>query len=259
MITEALKFFTELVQKSSVVKVLEEQPDHKSLLVAHGGTLHRFDKKPEPRRHTVDTMDDFVEAAERWGASSEKGGVVWITPPSKGDDGATLTLVADDSDRIDTVTCFIPFSQTWLTLRQLPKSFTQREFIALLRNRLLNAVADTLLPKVRRIEALSSGRASSEVSQGRERGVKEFQAELSNATDIPEYLPIQSYVFAHPFRSAAPAIVKCSMDVTLPPAEVVFRLDPLPEEIQSAELGAVAELAGILRGALNLLVLIGTP
>lgn len=251
MIAEALealaKMATEAVKPQSVV--LDKDP--RRVFVNTGNKLEEVKLNPAPRAHGVESLQDLIAAANNWGTA----GVVWHNH-------SKVVLVVNDSERYDTVTFSLLESHAFKKLLELDRKqmrIGQRDFIQLLRHDLAGKVPDDLLPKVRKIEATSSGKGVSEIQHGRERGTREFQAEIVGATNIPEVVDASVTVYQN-----VPELprfgVRLSLDITLPPQAVDFLMQPLPDELANIMRASQSELHELLtEGVGGIPVFFGTP
>lgn len=237
MIREALENIEQLAVKATKAEVIKLDNDRSRAFVLHNGEIKTIELKPDPRSHTVFSLADFMAAVQRWG----EDGTVWH-------DEKKCVLVVNDSDRWDRVVFPLLHSSQFTTLCQLEeteKRFMQREFVRLLRHELAGAVPDFILPRIRKIEATSNARQSGDVQHGRERGTREFQAELSNAEDIPEKFEVVVPVYQN-LPEIHPKVIRVNLEITLPPQPMDFQLLPVPDACTNAERAAQMDLHALL-------------
>lgn len=215
---------------AKIVKV----DDRRGYLV-QGGTAQELSLLPSPRTHTVGTLDDLAQAAAKWG----KKGAIWHSP-------AGIVLVVDDDDRRDRVTLELQYHPHFETLRKLEEqaSLDQRSLVRLLKHDLAGVVPDSLLPKIRGLDVSTAGKQGSDLQHGRERGTREFQAELIGAKDIPETFAARVRVYDLPGLEYE--TISLSLDITLPPALVSFIITPLPNQLHEAEHNAQRRIGAML-------------
>lgn len=178
-----------------------------------------------PRNHVVQSLDSFVSSAKRYGSQGTEDYTTSLWHNHK-----SLIAVLDDvDDRYDVVTQPLVVSETFAWLSEVSKKvFDQRQFVQVLKTTLYGAVAESILPAIRKVDVQSSSRTQAEVSHGRERGTKEFAAEMANAANIPEIVTVVCRVY-DAVDVALAVNVKCSLDIKLPEMEI--RFSPLPNEL----------------------------
>lgn len=183
-----------------------------------------------PRSHIVQSLDSFVQSAKRYGtahaATENHSTSLWHNHKS-------LIAVLDDvDDRYDTVTLPLVYSETYAWLMEVgKKQFDQRNFVSALKTILIGCVSESLLPAIRKVEVASASKMQSEIAHGRERGTKEFAAEMANAANIPEIVSVACRVY-DAVDIAFSVNVRCSLDIKLPEMEI--RFVPLPNELTKA-------------------------
>jgi hypothetical protein len=239
MLREALQFLTNQALEAEKPHAIDV-PDARVRRFAKGGNLLEIPIRPTPRDHKVYTLADFVFAANNYGAS----GVVWVGERN-------ITLIVDDADRLDKITLPMVFSDVWAILNNLPDFMTQRDFVRLLRHDLRGCIPDTLLPAVSKIEVATSSGQRNEVNPGRERGSREFAAELVAAGEIPEVVTVMVSPYMTP-GLVLPCPIKCGLDYTMPPAAVQFSFRPLPDETKAAIQYTLADVYQHLRDELTI-------
>lgn len=224
MLKELFDAIGEQASEADGVRVSAIPGDPRQVIVSQAGKNERFLVPPPVRSHRVDMLSDFIDAANHWSAEPEL--LVVFHNDSE------LVAVVDDCDRRDRVTLHLEHTDVFTTVGTLgSKTFDHKQFMRLLKHDLAGAVPDGLLPKIRKVEVASGGVQSADRQHGRERGTREFQAELANAAEIPEVVTVTCSVYRNPglLRSIA---IRCSLDVDV--NALTFRLCPLPDEIRSA-------------------------
>lgn len=268
MLKEMLEYLTNQSLKGAKAERLDTGNPR---LLAHniGGTVHTIVIEPPVRGSAVGSINDFVQACERYAITSKDedeaglGGSVWLDAVG---DGAAIVLVIDDDDTLDRVTLPLEFTQRFVSLKNLGSGFiNQAQIVRRLAHDMQGVFPDTFVNALKRIQATQSGSSAGEVSLGRERGTREFQAELVNASELPEYpLGVVQVFYGVEPEICPPQRVQCSLALQLPPkvAETMFQLTPLPNELDNAVLQSLQAIAGELRASLKeygLPVFIGTP
>lgn len=202
---------------------------------------------PPVRNHQVCTLEALLLAVEQYG----EHGALWH-------DQELITLITDDGDRRDRVTLRLTLSDHWKIVAALGAPLTQRDFVRLLRHDLFGHVPSTLLPAVAKIEVATSSGQRNEINPGRERGSREFAVELATSGEIPEHFTAMVNVYANEgLRQLRPII--CSLDYSLPPAQVAFVVKPLPDQLELALQDAQRELHEYLTEKVEIPVFCGTP
>ncbi len=248
-----LKEFLELLQNTAVkahgVNLRPVPGDNRRLFVDRPGSeaVEFVDMPPALRSHAILGIDDFIEAVKRWGQS----GVVFHSP-------SKIVLVVDDADRRDVVSMALVESETFQFMRTVGKAaMSHRDMVNVLKHNLRDHVIDSLLPSVRKLDVDSSTKQSAEIARGRERGTREFVADLVGANNIPETVNVTTSVYSNAGLRQS-CTIKCSFDVAIPGLE--FTLKPLPDELNIAVENAQTEIHQILAAALDgIPVLFGSP
>lgn len=181
-----------------------------------------------PRNHTVQSLDSFVLSAKRYGTASTDS-LAGHTTTLWHNHKSLIAVLDDVDDRYDAVTLPLVCSETFAWLCDASrKQFDQRQFVTILKTTLYGAVAESILPAIRKIDIASSTKTQAEISHGRERGTREFAAEMANAASIPEIVNVACRVYDAVDISLT-VNVKCSLDIKLPEMEIRFA--PLPNEL----------------------------
>ena len=240
---EALEFLAKQAQQAEALTPIATGDARQLTFVNGSGTIVNVPAPPSIRNHRVLSVDDMVSAAENWG----KGG------PDADDDGVIfhnaerVVLVVNDWDRHDNVTLELAKSDIWLTVEKfrVPVSMDQRKLVRLLKVDLFGCHDARLLEAAKKIEAVSSDKVSSDVTTGRERGIREFVDEIANAQDVPETVVLTVPVYVTPGITDT-VTVELSVDYTLRP-EIRFTLQALPDSLNAA----IHNIQGILGSRLE--------
>lgn len=212
------------------------------------GKEHVKVHRPTPvRKHTVQTLEGIFEACDRWGGE----GVLWHNRQN-------VVLVIDDDDRRDIVVMPLVVSEVFTLINKLgDQAMDQATFVRLLKNQLNGYVPDSLRPVISKIEIASSAGQKNEINPGRERGSREFAVDVVGG-EMPEFIPATVPVYSNAgLRNNVP--IRLSLDVTLPPQQVTFRVAPLPDQIEMAWQAAQAELHNLLVSRAKIEVFEGQP
>lgn len=231
MIADALRVLQETAVKASGATVLRIPGDERRAYVVNDDGTHEIVLPPPLRKHTVHTLEDLVAAALKWG----RQGAIWHSEDA-------VVLIVEDDDRRDRVTLPLRHHPQFESLRELEKEhmLNQRAIVRLFRHELAGCVPEWILPKLRAIEAQGGTAAKQEIQHGRERGMREYQAELIGAKDIPEVITASVPVYDLPELEREK--VDLSLDITLPPANLEFLLIPLPNDLHEAEQNAQKQI-----------------
>jgi len=235
VIREAMTWLAELKSTSLEPLKLVDREDRK-VYMARDGVLHDVPIPAAPARHEVYTLEDFAIAVNRWGG--ERSCVFHSEP--------RVVLVIDDKDRRELVSMPIRTTQVWdRVLKLKDDTFDQRGFLRLLRFELASIIPSPLVAAIQKIEVVTSGNQRSEMAPGRERGTREFAADLANSGEIPDRVTCMVPVYLVDGLNAAVPIT-FALEYTLPPGPVSFIFRPMPDEIERTRL----HLQGVLHGLL---------
>jgi hypothetical protein len=238
LIREAMEWIAGQREKALELKTVLDLPEKKVFLSRDGQRID-VDLPPPDRRHLVNTLADLIAAADRWGSS----GVVWHSRDR-------VILSCDDTIRRDTVVLKLDRTEQWTLIELLSspehRGLDQRAFCRLLRYDLRECLPASLLPAISKIEVLSSQQSRSEINPGRERGTREFAADLAASGEIPEIVSCTVPVYAVPDFSPV-VTIHLGLEYTLPPQPVTFTLRALAGELDRA----YWEVQGLLRNTLD--------
>lgn len=216
------------------IRILDRED--RKILLARDGNLIDVPIPAAPAKHEVYTLDDFSRAVERW---ADQVSVVFHS-----DAGAVL--VVDEECRRNVVTLPLRTTAVWDRILKLEEQcFDQRGFLRLLRFDLAAIIPHSLVAAIQKIEVVTSGSQRSEVSPGRERGTREFAADLQASGEIPDRVTCSVPVYLIPGLDHAVPIT-FGLDYTLPPGPVSFVFRPLPDEIERTEQQLQGELHRLL-------------
>lgn len=199
---------------------------------------------PHTRDHRVDNINDLITAVKLYD-QGRKAGSLWHNPTG-------LVYLIDDADRRERIWMPLITSEHWDIVKGLSeRRLGQADFVRILRHELHGCVPDTLLPAISKIEVATSSGQRNEINPGRERGTREFAVDLANSGEIPEHFYCQLSVYSN-VGLRTNRQIKMGLDYTLPPAQVTFRVAPLPDELEIAEQDAQAELHALLVDAVDI-------
>lgn len=224
LLRDAIEFISKQAVEAAGPKILEIPGDGRSVAFADKQGFPLLHPVPPPcRNHTIFDITDFIAAVNFW--SDPEKGVVFHNDHE-------IAALLDHTDRRDIVTMPLRYSEIFDFLQKIPRSvLDHKKFIRVLKHDMAGCVPEGLLPRIRKIEVASGGRQSADVQHGKDRGTREFMAELANAADIPEIVPVTTSVYANPGLRAAQTI-RCSLDVDV--HAMTFQFGALPDEINAA-------------------------
>jgi hypothetical protein len=221
LIAEALQFLFGQAQQAAEVKSTLLVPDARQRqYVTNRGDRYTVDVPTPPRCHHVRSVRSLITAVKMWGA----GGVVFL-------DRNKVVLVCDDETRWDQVYLDLPFHPLFQMIGKLGQPLEHRSFARLLRQDLNGHVDPSFVSQIRSVVATQSAAAESAVQLGREKGMRQFEASLSE--ELPDVVTVQVPVYdVVDLMDLAP--VSLGFDVSLPPAPLTFALRPLPGSCEAA-------------------------
>lgn len=251
MLKEALEYLTGQSHKFNEARLLSiPGSDGRQAYVDQKGELSLVPVPPALRGHNVDSVDDLIAAAGRWNAKP----VIWIS-------GESVVLIADDEDRRDRVTLKLHKSSQFACLIALAKK-PELDQVAMLRTLRIDlpgtAGRTELIATIRKIKWRTSAGGESNITHGGESLGKQIEAEVTAAGNIPESLLVSCPVYRNPGEREQSFTVNCDLDIL--PHEQVFRLCPLPDEIERVTEAALAGIRDRIEGELkDVAVFYGTP
>lgn len=216
--------------------------DGRTVILPSGDTQKIY-YDPPARDHECEHLEDFIETTKRFAAAG-KPISTWIDTKQK-----AITALLDDSansQRDETITYRLQTTERWRTVTKLAeKSYDQRAFIRLLRIELAGAIPDSLRPKISKLDFVTTAGIRTDIQPGRERGTREFAADLAQSGEIPEDIAITVPVFIDPLIDQHYTI-RAALEYSVPPNTLEFRLTPLPDEIEKAWQAAIFRLKATL-------------
>jgi hypothetical protein len=238
MLAEALKFFSELAQKSQAPTKLD-QPDPRKAVYAVGGSLVDVDLPPPPREHQPGTLAEVIALANRF-AGDGAHPVVWY-------DQDQVVLVIDDlGHRIEHATLALQRSDVLDRLIQLRATkpwLDQKDALRLVRIELAGTLApDVLLDRLRKIKIENGQAVTSHVRHGAESMGRSINAAVSGEGEIPEGVVLDVPAYKTPGEADRRYGLACSIEVEPTRGLQFFRLMPLPDELERVEALAVASI-----------------
>lgn len=247
MILEALRWLESNVTAAGMPLKIHEREDRVIYLYRDGKQV-TVPIDPPRRSHQVETIDDFVVAVRRWAERDENGNGAVVFHNHRG-----VMLICNDGDRRDVVTLPLQLTEVADVFVQLDKAtdkaFDQRTFLKLLRRDLRRVIPESLITAISTVEIVSSGQGRTEINPGRERGTREFAADLASEK-IPDLVECRVPLYRVPGMDD-PYPITCSLDYTLPPRPVEFSFRPLADEMETVFRAAQQQLHGLLCEALQ--------
>lgn len=242
MIAEALKFLTDLAAKAQAPQKLDI-PDPRFASYLIGGTPERIGIPAAPRDHQPKSLDEIVELANRF--SGDRGPVVWY------DETKVVLVIDDDGHRVEKATLSLVPSDVFarvVALRLKPERHEQKPFIRLIRIDLAGTLNPIdLLNHVRRIKFENGVARTGEVLRGKESVSMDILSKVNTETAIPEEVTLQVPVYKTIGLKDRYGL-RCAVEVD--PADGMFQLLPLPDEIERVQHLAVDSIAARLKSGL---------
>jgi len=235
MIKEAFEYLVSLA-KASVAPVEVKTGDPRVITYLVGQGPIQIAKPEPPRNHSVDTLADLIELANRFADDGQP--VIWV--------GETrVILVIDDAGhRVDTVEYALEQSDAFKTLKGLHISQSwheQKAFIRLLRINFGRALAPgLLLDRVRKVRFENSQITTAEKTRDRESMGKDITSRVATNDEIPESVCLELPVF----ELCEPESVQCAVDVD--PSRGLFQLIPFPDEMERAVDHALMSISNVI-------------
>lgn len=222
------------------IKLLDRK-DKVVLYNRAAGTVGTVELPSDPRRYRVLTIEDFAAACYRWRGDH---GVVFHADQE-------VVYLLDDTDRRERVVLPLEYTATFAIVAQLQdKQFDQRGFLRLLRFDLADVIPPNLVSAIQKIEVVTSGNQRSEITPGRERGTREFAADLTASGEIPDRVECVVPVYQTPGLDV-PVQIKFALEYTLPPQPVTFRFAPVGDELQRVLRAQQGVLRALLEAAID--------
>ena len=263
MIREAMELFKDQVAGAAgakgKVELLDVPGDPRHyMIVSADGTHTIAEKSPPPRVHSLDTIDAVIEYVT-WAETNLTGDpTVWF-------DGETIRVIlddADDSQRINRVSCELAYTPTWKKIDWLGEQWlAQKAFVRLLRITLADAATESSqqLLRVARVLAFSNSSAGhGKVEHGRQSLGLDIEEEVkSEAGEIPDEITLNVRIFDDP-RTTRRFEIRLAVDINA--REGTFNLCPVPGSVEEALEDQVNTIGGWLDHELpDVAVFRGTP
>jgi len=245
MIAEALQYIATLGRAASDPKELPGlNPRSKTFLI--GGEPKEYPLGEPARRHNVNQLSDVIEMANRFDDVEGCDPVVWY-------DESNVTLVIDDDlQRIDTVTFDLVLAEAFETvksLRQRKPWMSQKDFVRLLKIDLAGCLdPGILLERVRKVRWEQGSTTTGTVTRSSESLGREIAAKVDATGEIPELVRLVVPIYSSKGERCAYTLA-CSVEVDA--MTQVFRLLPLPDEIERVQQLAVDAIGDRLVEGLN--------
>lgn len=227
MLMDALQFVFDRAEKSAAdqrPKLVPELKDERAVYYEHHGAIIRHDLSVPPRCHTVETLDDFILAVERWGDSRSS---IWIAPNGTG----VLAILNDEGDRRERVRLALHETAAFRRLRELEKApkLDQQGLVRLLRYDLAGQWSPPgLLGAVRKIKFRSGTSGESSIQHGNESLGRTIEAEVTGADQIAEAFQVSAPVWSN---RGEESVYTVQLDLEIVPASQAFLVRPCPDQI----------------------------
>lgn len=234
MLAEFLQFISTKAVEAERVDIKKIEGTDIVLIKTAAG-VEKMTLPPERRKHTVFSLADLMEAAQKWGPA----GVLFHNDDS-------VVLVIDDSERRDFVGMTLVHSEQFKALSQLLKkpTLSQREAVRLLKYTLNDCVPEGLYRTFAKLEFRRSNTGHADIGHGKESLGRNVEAVVQGTTEIPEQvratIPIYSTAGATYRRD-----VLLSVDVD--PQDETFTIAPFPDALERAVQDAQAAISADLQ------------
>lgn len=238
MLMEAIQYVFDqgfLKATSALARVLKEVPsDGRTIVIEHAGKLIDRAVPPPLRAHSVDSVNDLVNAAKRWTTDP----VIWVSERN-------VVLAIDDKDRRETVTLPLIKSHTFKTIESLRSHdngrMDQTTFVRLLRRDFRKSPdAATMLSAVRKIKFKSYSDGHSDIGHGNESLGKTIENEVTGAQDFPELMIVPCSVYMNPGEEIVETSIGMDMEIDAKTQRFILR--PMPDETEAAIARALASI-----------------
>lgn len=243
MIKDALALLGDYAVEANKSETVFENRSSKSIRYADG-TIQEFRKDFPDRRHTVGTLVDLIALANRFKDEGETP-VVWYGPK------AVLLVINDSGYRNDTAMLALSESTLFRSIKALdPRSwYDAKAFVRLLRVDLFGALDPaTLLAAVKKVKFESGSKTTAENSRVKESLGREISAQVSAASELPEYVTLTTPAYTTPGVETSVGI-RAAVEVD--PHKEQFQLVVLPDEVSLAYEAVMSAVADKLRGSLK--------
>lgn len=198
---------------------------------AEGKALQTHRKVPPSRKHTVGSLESFVQLVRVAAFAGAKE-----TPPQHPAvwySHERVVLLYDDDERYDRATCELGLSDQMGALADIAtpagKAFEQKALVRWLRVTMRGCEttsSDDLLREVRTVKFSKRSDDAAELEKTRASIGKSLQAEMVGAAGLPEYVRLRVPVFLNPHLAVAVADVEVAVEVDLAEQRFVLTLCP---------------------------------
>lgn len=253
MIAEAIAKLQELFRATNPLVVVKPpaEPDHIYYLTdQEGGNIQRVEADPQPRRHTASDLSAIVAFAREFhGLDSadqdERNDVdVWYHRTG-------VVCLLDSQSRRDRITLPLAYSEPLKVLQNLdgkPCSFSQKEFVRLLKVNLANCVDGALISALCYLKFKATTDGESSIGHAKVSVGKSISAQVTGQKEFPEVIHVSVPIF-HGFMHHATHAVACALEIE--PTNERFSLTPLPGEIELCIRAAEDEIGQKLKADLE--------
>lgn len=183
---EALELLLNTGQQAAKAELVDTH-DPREVVLLHGTDVTRLDVPPPVRQSVVHSLEALIELATKEAEMSVP--VVWHH-------NTGVVLVLDDADRRDHVFFPLDHSREFAELVDLNKEIVgldQRSFVRMLRQTL--GVPAAQIGPFRRIEWSVHKAAEGQVEHGNDRIGRDIQAQVGQATQLPEDMVLNVPVY----------------------------------------------------------------
>lgn len=248
---KAIEAIADLARKSVLHEVREVPglPDKVCVFSREG--MEVIDRRPEARKHRVDTLASLVAAAKTWSAKP----VVFHSLNS-------IAAVLDDEGlRRNLIDLDLTITEQFGLLRDLGAGrlspFTPPDLVDLLRMKLPGAVDPTLFGKLRRVEFRAGSTTVSEKTRTAESMGRSLEAAVNGLDELPETTLVEVPVYDLVDLST---VVRVECLLVPDPRKQVIHFRPKPDSLPAAIAEAQQRIAARLKQDLpEATVLAGRP
>ncbi|MHB8953527.1 MAG: hypothetical protein ACYC4U_11205 [Pirellulaceae bacterium] len=248
MLKEFVEAISGLAVKSKEPTIVRNDFDPRTAYLVHDGEMKEIEVPAPLLTFNVETFQSLFEAFAEFGGAS---GSVWHGRDS-------IVALVDNTDRREAAVLKLRHSDQFLSLKALPKSFSQRDLILFLKRNLAGAVDDTYIAIFSKIDFQKREEGTSKVAHGDESLGKSVHASVTGSSDIPKFITATVLVYSNP-DVRVPVTIRMSVDIDI--QRCMIDLTPLPDEIENAILAAQGEIGERLRSEApeNATVFYGVP
>ncbi len=231
MLKEAIDVIALMARQAAEPKRVESSDPRSLALVTFDGNVTKVPIPVPPRNHKVESLEDLIELAQRFGGEQLSDTrvaypVVWYNAAQ------VVLVIDDDGHRLETATLDLVESDVFKKVRELRQGawYVQKDFVRLLKIHLVGTLPDVdLLNTVRRLKFENGTVTTGELKKNRESMGREITAAVSAEGEIPDFVRLVVPVFkVYDLKATYP--VNCTVEVDVQDGRL--RLMPFPDEVE---------------------------